>query len=235
MATFRLNNDKVCPLTSWQTLFLIRLLALAKRSIVYIDGFNFYYGAIKHTPHKWLDLQKYFELLRQDDDIQRIWYFTAKVSGTPLTRQETYLDALTTLSLVECVFGLYKLKNLHCRIKQCGYEGKKTYKVPEEKGTDVNIALQMLDDAYQGACDRIILVSGDSDLVPAVNLVKKRHPDIQVTVYVPANNPKRGAATELRGAADKHKTLPAALLSKAQFPRRFTGASGQIICKPSSW
>ena len=82
----------------------------------------------------------------------------------------------------------------------------------------MNIALQMLDDAYQGACDRIILVLGDSDLVPAIRLVKKRHPEIQVTVYIPATNPKRGAATELRNVADKHKTLPSDLLPKAQFP-----------------
>jgi 6-hydroxy-3-succinoylpyridine 3-monooxygenase len=216
-------------------LSLRRLGTLAKRSIVYIDGFNFYYGAVKGTPHKWLNLQKYFELLRQDDDLQKIWYFTAKVSGDQLARQETYFDALATLPLIEMVFGLYKLKNLRCKIRACGYQGNKSYKVPEEKGTDVNIALQMLDDAYQGACDRIILVSGDSDLVPAVKLVKKRHPEIQVTVYIPASDPRRGAATELRSVADKHKTLPTALLSKAQFPQSLTGASRKNICKPSNW
>lgn len=216
-------------------MFLERRGTLAKRSIVYIDGFNFYYGAVKDTPHKWLNLQKYFELLRQDDDLQKIWYFTAKVSGAQLARQENYFDALATLPLIEMVFGLYKLKNLRCKVRECGYQGNKSYKVPEEKGTDVNIALQMLDDAYQGACDRIILVSGDSDLVPAVKLVKKRHPEIQVTVYIPASDPSRGAATELRSAADKHKTLPTVLLPKAQFPQSLTGASGKNICKPSNW
>lgn len=93
----------------------------------------------------------------------------------------------------------------------------------------------MLDDAYQGACARIILVSGDSDLVPAVKLVKKRHPEIQVTVYIPATDPKRGAATELRNVADKHKTLPQELLPKAQFPQILTGSSGKRISKPSNW
>jgi 6-hydroxy-3-succinoylpyridine 3-monooxygenase len=219
----------------WQALFLGKLGTLAKRSIVYIDGFNFYYGAIKNTPHKWLNLQRYFELLRQDDDIQKIWYFTAKVSGSQLARQEIYFDALNTLPLIDIVFGLYKLKSLRCKIKDCGYQGDKSYKVPEEKGTDVNIALQMLDDAYQGTCDRIVLVSGDSDLVPAVKLVKKRHPEIQVTVYIPATNPKRGAARELRNVADKHTTLPQELLPKAQFPETLTGSSGKKISKPSNW
>ncbi|NJK72038.1 MAG: NYN domain-containing protein [Synechococcaceae cyanobacterium SM2_3_60] len=208
---------------------------MAKRSIVYIDGFNFYYGAVKDTPHKWLNLQKYFELLRQDDDLQKIWYFTAKVSGPQLVRQETYFDALATSPLIEMVFGLYKLKNLRCKVRTCSYQGNKSYKVPEEKGTDVNIALQMLDDANQGACNRMILVSGDSDLVPAVKLVKKRHPEIQVTVYIPASDPRRGAATELRSVADKDKTLPMALLPKAQFPQSLTGASGKNILKPDGW
>ncbi|MUL38233.1 NYN domain-containing protein [Gloeocapsopsis dulcis] len=235
MATLLVREMLSLPIRKRQALLLGRLSALAKRSIVYIDGFNFYYGAVKDTPNKWLNLQNYFELLRQDDDIQKIWYFTAKVSGAQLVRQETYFDALATLPLIEIVFGLYKLKELRCRIKECKYQGNKLYKVPEEKGTDVNIALQMLDDAYQSACDRMILVSGDSDLVPAVKLVKKRHPKIQITVYIPANHPKRGAAKELRNVADKHKTLPSALLSKAQFPQSLIGISGKTICKPSCW
>jgi uncharacterized LabA/DUF88 family protein len=214
---------------------LERFTTLTKRSIVYIDGFNFYYGAVKDTPHKWLDLQKYFRLLRQDDDIQKIWYFTAKVSGSQRERQETYFDALTASPLIEIVYGLYKFKSLRCRVKDCGHQGNKSYKVPEEKGTDVNIALQMLDDAYQSACDRIILVTGDSDLVPAVKLVKKRHPEIEVTVYIPATDPNRGAANELRSAADKHKILPSALLAKAQLPQTLKGFSGKTLGKPINW
>jgi 6-hydroxy-3-succinoylpyridine 3-monooxygenase len=214
---------------------LDKVNALSQRSIVYIDGFNFYYGAIKDSSNKWLDLQKYFELLRQDDEIQKIFYFTAIVSGEAQLRQKIYFQALETSPLVHMVFGLYKLKKLRCRVNDCHYSGQKYYKVPEEKGTDVNIALQMLDDAYQCVCDRMILVSGDSDLVPAIKLVKKRHPEIQVTVYVPANDPKRGAARELRSAADKHQTLPQKLLQKAHFPDSLTLSSGEVIKKPSSW
>lgn len=208
---------------------------MGKRSIVYIDGFNFYYGAIKDGPNKWLDLQHYFQLLRQDDNIQKIWYFTAMVSGPSLSRQEVYLEALKTSPLVDVVFGLYKKKRLKCRTQGCTYTGVKEYLVPEEKGTDVNIALQMLDDAYQGLCERMVLVSGDSDLVPAVKLVKKRHPGLQIIVYIPARHHNRGAAVELRSVADKDATLPIALLSKAQFPGSLVGYSGNIICKPGGW
>ena len=52
------------------------------RSIVYIDGFNLYYGAVKDGPNKWLNLDRYFRMLLPNDDIQRIRYFTAKITGS---------------------------------------------------------------------------------------------------------------------------------------------------------
>ncbi|MBE9060158.1 NYN domain-containing protein [cf. Phormidesmis sp. LEGE 11477] len=208
---------------------------MSKRSIIYIDGFNLYYGALKSTPYKWLNLQKYFELLRQDDQIQRIWYFTAEVSGNQLLRQRTYLEALETFPKIRTVLGLYKLKEVKCRVQSCHHRHRRTFRKPEEKRTDVNIALQMLDDAYQGACERMVLVSGDSDLAPAISLVKYRHPHIKVSVYVPAQNKKRAGARELRSAADKHATLPSALLPRTQLPQNLTNLRGDVISKPSSW
>jgi len=62
--------------------------AMRNRSIIYIDGFNLYYGAAKNTPWKWLDMEKYFSLLRQDDDIQIIKYFTAKIHGSHKPNQD---------------------------------------------------------------------------------------------------------------------------------------------------
>ena len=48
--------------------------------------------------------------------------------------------------------------------------------MPEEKRTDVNIAVFMLDDAYRDMCDQFVIFSSDSDLVPAVNMVRLRFP-----------------------------------------------------------
>src|SRR5687767_12045336 len=123
------------------------------RSIVYIDGFNLYYGAIRGGPDKWLDLQDYFRRLRQADQIQRIYYFTALVRGAGRVRQETYLRALSTLPLVTIVLGNYKYKQVPCNVRVCTHVGDRFFSVPEEKRTDVNIAIQMLDDAYQNTCD----------------------------------------------------------------------------------
>lgn len=211
---------------------------MSNRSIVYIDGFNLYYGALKGTKNKWLDLETYFKRLRQTDEIQKIWYFTAEVTGnTSLSNQRAYLDALAAhCPLVEVKYGLFKKKNLSCRVTRCTHTPSKQYSVYEEKGTDVNIALQMIDDVYQNLCERTILVSGDSDLVPALELVKKRFPQTEITVYIPSQHPKRGAARELRGIADKDRTLPLEpLISRSQMPGCISSKDGKTITKPNGW
>jgi hypothetical protein len=95
--------------------------------------------------------------------------------------------------------------------------------------------LSNCDDAYQDDCDHFILVSGDSDLVPAVNMVRTRFANKQVTVYVPSRNPVRGAAVELRAAANKDRDLPLNLLKLAQLPASIPDGAGGFIIKPASW
>lgn len=207
----------------------------ANRSIVYVDGFNLYYGAVKNTRYKWLDLQLLFHRLRPDDDIQVIHYFTALIAGPHRAHQDTYLRALGTLPLVDFTFGKFKRKRVLCSVPECTYSGRRDFEVPEEKRTDVNIALQMIEDAHRDRADRFILVSGDSDLVPAVNMLKNISPGKQVTVYVPARNPIRGAAVELRAAADKNRTLPMNLVKRCQFPPELPGGPVGQIVKPPTW
>ena len=80
----------------------------------------------------------------------------------------------------------------------------------------------------------MILVSGDSDLVPAVRMIRDRFPSIEVTVYVPSNHPVRSHAVELRTSANKSRNLPLNLLSKAQFAATVTDAAGSFT-KPPAW
>ena len=205
------------------------------RSIIYIDGFNLHYGGLKGGPYKWLDLERYFRLLRPHDDIQIIHYFSALISGPRRLNQQTYLKALETLPLVEIILGRFKTKQIQCRVAQCTHTGNRFFPTPEEKRTDVNIAVYLLDDAYQDLADRFIIVSGDSDLVPALNRLKTRFPKKEIIVYVPSRSPVRGAAVELRAAADKHKVLPLHILPKAQFPPSIPDGAGGVLSKPTTW
>ncbi len=208
---------------------------MADRTIIYVDGFNLYYGAVRGGSSKWLNLQRYFEMLRPHDSIIQIHYFTALVDGPTKPNQEVYLRALGTLPKVNIVLGKFKKKQVRCSNSLCNFTGNRLFQVPEEKRTDVNIAVFLLDDAYQDKCDHSIVVSGDSDLVPAIGLLKTRFPKKRVTVYVPSRNPKRGAAVELRSVADKSRTLPLNLLPLAQFPTSVPDGVGGTLVKPASW
>ena len=206
-----------------------------KRAIVYIDGFNLYYGALSGGPFKWLNLERYFGLLLSNDCIQKIRYFTARIVGSHAANQEAYLSALETLPLVEIILGKFKAKQVQGLCPSCPLPSPQIFSTFEEKRTDVNIALWMLHDAQKDLCDRLVLVSGDSDLVPAIAMVKDHYPEKTIVVYVPARNAIRGAAVELRNIADKHKTLPQQILHAAQFPAEVMGSSGIVIKKPAAW
>lgn len=207
-------------------------------SAVYVDGFNLYYGALRQTPHRWLDLQKYFTQIRSDEEIEKIWYFTAKVTQSAGTRQQAYWSALSTCQLVKIVEGFYKRKKQKCNVRACNIDPNlKYFDTFEEKQTDVNIALQIVRDAYEKKYTNIILVSGDTDLIPALEVVKQVSPKTKITVYVPDSSGCRAYNTgELRTIVHKVKPLPTANLSKAQFPVKIIDVKGNVICtKPDSW
>jgi len=206
------------------------------RTIVYIDGLNLYYGAVHDSPPlKWLDIEKLCRRLRPNDDLQVIKYFSSLISGQTRPNQEMYLRALATLPTVQVVLGRFKTRNVKCGVSGCAYPAKKWFKVPEEKRTDVNIAVAMVEDAYQNVCDQLVLISGDSDLVPGVATVRNRFPAKKVIVYVPSRNPLRGAAVELRAAAHRHRDLPLNLLPHCQFPDSFPDGAGGLITRPAAW
>ncbi len=82
------------------------------RTVVYVDGFNLYYGCLKHTPYKWLDISKVCGYLFPNDTITAIKYFTApiklRVSDVDTdkpNRQQMYLRALRTISRLEIIEG----------------------------------------------------------------------------------------------------------------------------------
>ena len=206
-----------------------------QRSIVYVDGFNLYYGMVRGTPWKWLDLQQYFELVRPDDDILQIRYFTSEALGHAGERQSVYLRALDTLPNVTIHLGRFKERTLTCRVAACEYGGSRLYRGLEEKETDVALSVALIDDVYQDRADRLVIVSGDSDLVPAIRLVRERFPDKRVTIYIPAKRGSvRAAATAMRRSAHKHRTMPAEPLKRSQLPEVIP-ADGGAIEKPPSW
>jgi len=137
------------------------------RVVAYIDGFNLYYGlkADRGRRYLWLDLQALVEsLIWPDQELQQVWYFTARVLDDPegSRRQAGYLDALAAhCDQVIRVEGRFQEKNRSCPTCSARWAGY------EEKETDVNIAIALVEDAVRDVYDTARLISGDTDLRPA--------------------------------------------------------------------
>lgn len=143
--------------------------ARSYRTIIYVDGFNFYYGEVRGTPWKWLDPAALFQkVLGPQNTLVKVKYFTARVQPSPSdpnvnVRQDAYLRALQAhCPLVELHFGHFlrhRVSMEHANPPPASVEVWKN----EEKGSDVNLALHLLNDAWQNAYDCAVIVSNDSE------------------------------------------------------------------------
>lgn len=220
-------------------LFLSR--HILPRAIFYIDGFNLYYGAVKDTPYKWLDIQRLCESLRPQDEIVAVRYFTSLVNGqASAQRQSAFLQAIATRPLIKTQLGKFTKKPVSCEVSQCLHGGSRQYQVTVEKRTDVNIGAHMVNDAASAQCDVIALISGDTDLVPAVRLIRNEYPGRYIAVYVPVpqgtDTAKERRSDELRKAAHRGGFLAPHLVRDCQLPDPVIDQStGREIRKPASW
>ena len=207
------------------------------RTYIYIDGFNFYYGAVIDTPYKWLDFMAMCKaLLGPYHDILCIKYFTARVRPTPddqqkNIRQETYLRALEAyIPEIEIIYGHFSK-----RTKEFPLASPKPPKYTEwvihieEKGSDVNLAVHFLNDAWLDNYDCGVIISNDSDLAEAVRLVSSDNKKIVLVI-----NPHKPTETskKLSKYATNTKTIDKSSLGTYQLPDTIPGTT---ISKPKKW
>ena len=223
---------------------------------VYIDGFNLYYGLLKRSSFKWLDLQRLCEAVLAKNEINRILYFTAKLDARAHnpdqpTRQMTYLRALKTLPKVEVYFGSFLSSVVRQPLVQIdpetggwlrGSDGRPILKTDstgrvmsafvlktEEKGSDVNLAAHLLKDAHTRDCECAVVISNDSDLITPIRLAKQ-----ECGLKIGLIPPRKKGSHELKRLADFVVEARLHYLEAAQFPTSFPDAHG-IIHKPPEW
>jgi uncharacterized LabA/DUF88 family protein len=201
-----------------------------ERVVAYIDGFNLYFGlkAARWKRFYWLNVQALVRnLLKGKQDLVFTKYFTSRVSYPPdkERRQSVYIEALETLSDFRIHYGHYQANPQRCR--ECG---TKTM-VPSEKMTDVNIAVELLSDAYQDRFDVALLISADSDLTAPLLTIKNLFPEKRIIVAFP---PQRHSA-QLERNAHGSLQIGRASLAKSVFPDSVPKAGGFILKKPSEW
>lgn len=213
-----------------------------ERVIAYVDGFNLYFGLRDKgfQRYYWLNIQAMVKnLLRPYQQLVRTKYFTARISGPKRTgnslladkieakrrRQAIFLEALETLTDFEIYYGHYLGKLVQCR--GCG----RNWADHEEKMTDVNIATETLTDAFRDNFDTALLISADSDLVPAIRSLKRLFAKKRVIVFFP---PERFSA-QLKNVADKQLTIGRGTLAKSQFPDQVFKTDGNLLKRPEEW
>ncbi|MBI4494540.1 MAG: NYN domain-containing protein [Chloroflexi bacterium] len=203
---------------------------------VYVDGFNLYYGCVRDTSCKWLDLGKLCRFLLSDYTIHRIRYFTARLRSRPddpgkPQRQDVYLRALRTIPNLSIHEGFYLETTPRARLANPGPGQPRTVEVlkTEEKGSDVNLATYLLLDAVDQDADVFVVVSNDSDLVTPIEVVRTRF-DRAVGLL----NPYQRASRRLLEVVAFNRHIRQAALKACQFPLEFQDAYGTIR-KPSAW
>ena len=212
------------------------------KTIVYIDGFNLFYGLLRNTPWLWLDLEKLVRsLLTEKYDIVSIKFFTARIRSdrfmpTAPHDQACYLEALSANPLIQIIEGFYK----RFRVKlpfvkepcvSCGKVKYATVWKTEEKKSDVNLAVEMTSDAYEDKADAFVLISGDADHAAALAVARRKHGKVTVVF-----NPHEGECTELRKLSTFYKAIPRDLPARCQLPDEVpVGKSGKVIRRPAAW
>lgn len=154
-----------------------------RRVTVYIDGFNLYHSIndLKKPHLKWVCLRSLAEsLLRKDEVLKAVKYFSAYATWMPdrYQRHREYTDALLSRGVV---LHMAQFKEKPRKCFSCGAK----WKGHEEKETDVQIAVHMVADAMRADTDRLIVISADTDLSPAIKMIATAAPKCEVFVAAP--------------------------------------------------
>ena|SRR5437867_5384588 len=203
---------------------------MAERVIAYIDGYNLYFG-LRDANFKrflWLNLPLLAtHLMKPRQELVFTKYFTSRVSypKDKQERQSIFLEALQTLDNLTIHYGQFQTNPRRCR--KCGYKDL----VPNEKMTDVNIAVEMLTDAFGNLFDTALLVSGDGDLTAPLAAIRKNFPEKRIVVAFP---PER-YSFRLAEKASAYFTIGRANLAKSLFPYELQKSDGYVLRCPDSW
>jgi uncharacterized LabA/DUF88 family protein len=164
-----------------------------------------------------------------NQEVIEVNYFSAR----PKNDREAYNNQTTLFSAnklnpkFKLIMGKYINKPIKCAL--C----KRTFNSFEEKETDVRIATQIVNDVYKKRCDLSVIVSADSDLIPAIELVRDINPQHIVHVYFPpernSNNLANKANATISLSHYKARFNQTMLTEEVMLP------SGHILRRPVNW
>jgi len=208
---------------------------------------------LRGTPYRWLDVPALVRLLcheqNPDYDLAAIKYYTADIKAklsshgeASCKAQQDYLLSLQAHSKaqnssLEIFKGKYNIqpKQYYAHQEPVDFDNKLAVWVAEEKQTDVAIAVHLLCDVMDNACDQVIIFSNDSDLAPALSAVKVRRPDFKIGVVAPIRGEGRQPSADLKRIADWTRDgIKDNELASSQLPDKVLTRKRAIL-KPEHW
>jgi hypothetical protein len=213
------------------------------KTILYIDGFNLYFSAVKGTPLRWLNPVALVQNMFPRNQIVSTKYFTARVSALPDNpdqpmRQDVYWRALRTLPNFVIIEGKFRTRQIRAKVVNPPPNTMEVFKT-EEKGSDVNLGAHLLIDAFYNRFEAAIVITGDSDLITPIEMVNN---DLRKPVGVlnpqrlsgPGRQAVRSSAGLQQAARFYKNGVRWEQLVQAQFPDTMEDSSGSFT-KPSVW
>lgn len=217
------------------------------KTIVYVDGYNLYYGLLRKSPYKWLDLFKLFNdyVLDASTELLEVRYYTApvlgKMSDDPQSaqRQRIYLQALRKMppQQVEIIEGKMLASKPYQRLVNPIPEAPHLQTVQVynfvEKKTDVNLSADMLAAAWSGQCQQLVLCSNDSDHERSLATIRQHHPHLRIGLVAPIlGQDHRRITHDLAQHSHWQKILSPTHLAQSQLPDKIPHTA---ILKPVEW
>lgn len=204
-------------------------MGVSMKVACYIDGFNLYHAidAFKDQTLKWTDLRKLASsYLREGETLEKVVFFTALNTWDKSKRQRhlNYVNALEATG-VQVILSRFETPKKYC------HKRERYCPIREEKQTDVALAIQMMADCVEHGIERVLLVTADSDQVPAVKQIKRIFPNTTVFMIAP---PKRlSVARELGGACDGRTELTQGRIRQHQLPMEIRRDGKLIAARPA--
>ncbi|HEY0025632.1 MAG TPA: NYN domain-containing protein [Longimicrobium sp.] len=225
-----------------------------------VDGFNLYHSIrdaeklVAARPQRWLDLNalcsSYLQVFGRTATLEGIYYFSAIAKHLAASkpdielRHQAYIDALKSTG-VHVTLANFKAREKFIPLKYCRFRigrWKRRLRVPiprcslsyikaEEKETDVAIASKMFELLHRQTADAVVLISGDTDLLPAIRTGRALFPGAEIALMFPYNRHN----AELKRAVARSFKISKEQYAKYQLPDPVVLPSGHAIRKPPTW
>lgn len=214
-------------------------MSVVNRVAFLVDGFNLYHSlkslSVRESiSTKWLNIKalcdSYLYLLNNQAVNVGVYYFSALAyhlqQSNPgiVRRHQSYLECLTD-SGVNNQMARFKKKIIFCP-----YCGKKITR-REEKETDVAISVKVLELFIRDACDSVVILTGDTDVAPAIRTARTLYPDKDIHCLFPYDR----LNNELTGISTSTFQISRAAVLSYQFADPYICRNGRSIAKPATW